>query len=269
MRQQLGVVNLDNGSLQIIAIAAVAALSNVAGGLFALKQPPTSLFTSIALGFASGLIIATVSLEMIPQAIEIGSTTIAVAGFTAGFIAVYAFELFIHRGQIAGELSDQYDDVAEHYRYQRPYGDEVVVLAGGISIENVVQGLAIGMGFAIDPAVALLVALAVSIDQLTEGMSIGELVKRSAEKPKQVKLVLRWTLIMASAMFISALVGGFILNDLSNSVLALMFAFAAGGMFYITITELVPTSAKYHFQQSSALATAFGFLVILVLARVV
>jgi zinc transporter, ZIP family len=253
----------------MIAIAAAAALSNVAGGLFALKQPPTSLFTSIALGFASGLIIATVSLEMIPQAIDIGSTSIAVAGFTAGFIVVYAFELLIHRGQVAGELSDQYEEVEERYRYQRPYGDEVVVLAGGISIENVVQGLAIGMGFAIDPAVALLVALAVSIDQLTEGMSIGELVKRSTDGPRQVKLVLRWTLIMASAMFISALVGGFILNDMSSNVLAMMFAFAAGGMFYITITELVPTSAKYHFQQSSALATAVGFLVILVLARIV
>jgi zinc transporter, ZIP family len=257
----------DNGML-VLLVAAAAALSNVAGGLFALKQPPTSLFTSIALGFASGLIIATVSLEMIPQAIELGSTSIAVLGFAAGFITIYGFELAIHRGQVAGELSDQYEEVARRYQYQRPYGDEVLVLAGGISIENVVQGLAIGMGFAIDPSVAVLVALAVSIDQVTEGMSIGELVKRGAEKSNHVRLVLRWTLVMATAMFVSALVGGFVLDELPDSVLAALFAFAAGGMFYITITELVPTSAKYHFQQSSALATAVGFLVILVLARV-
>ena len=68
--------------LTIIAIAGAAALASPLGGLIALWRKPTTLFKSVALSFASGVLLATIGFEMLPQALELGSLPIAVAGFT-------------------------------------------------------------------------------------------------------------------------------------------------------------------------------------------
>jgi zinc transporter, ZIP family len=84
----------------ILAVTAVAALASPLGGVLALWRKPTSL---LALGYAGGVLLATISFEMMPQALELSSLPIAAAGFILGFAAVYAFDLFIHRGKLSGE----------------------------------------------------------------------------------------------------------------------------------------------------------------------
>src|SRR5690606_29510402 len=91
----------------IIGTAAAAALASPLGGLVALWCRPTTLFMSLALGFASGVLFATICTEMLPQALEMSSVAVTAAGFLAGFAAVYAFDLFIHRGRLAGEKAEQ------------------------------------------------------------------------------------------------------------------------------------------------------------------
>ena len=64
------------------------------------------MFMSFALGFAGGVLLATISFEMLPQALELSSMPVAVAGFLVGFASVYAFDLFIHRGKLAGPKAE-------------------------------------------------------------------------------------------------------------------------------------------------------------------
>ena len=66
--------------LTIIAIAGAAALAPPVGGLIALWRKPTTLFMSVALGFASGVLLATICFEMLPQALEMSSLPVAVGG---------------------------------------------------------------------------------------------------------------------------------------------------------------------------------------------
>lgn len=53
---------------------------------------------------------------------------------------------------------------------------EVTVLAGGTSVEELIEGLSIGVGTVIEPNVGILIGIAIAIDNLSEAMSIGELV---------------------------------------------------------------------------------------------
>ena len=76
--------------LTIVAIAGAAAVASPVGGLVALWTRPTTLFMSLALGFASGVLLGTIAFEMMPQALELSSVAVAVAGFVVGFAAVYA-----------------------------------------------------------------------------------------------------------------------------------------------------------------------------------
>ena len=85
-------------------MAGAAAAASVAGGLIALARTPTSFFMSLAFGFASGVLIGTVTLEMIPQALELTSLGATVGGFTAGFLAIWLFDLFINQWHMADAL---------------------------------------------------------------------------------------------------------------------------------------------------------------------
>jgi zinc transporter, ZIP family len=255
--------------LTIMAIAGAAALASPVGGLIALWRKPTTLFMSVALGFASGVLLATIGFEMLPQALELGSLPIAVGGFTAGFLAVYALDLFVHRGQLAGEGSEQRPQVERFHRQHRPRGSEATVLAGGTSAEELIEGLSIGIGAAIKPGLGLLIAIAIVVDNLSEALSIGEMLRaeQTGQAHRPVRRILGWTGLIGAALLGSALAGWFFLRGLSNPVLGFLFGTAGGGLFYLTITDLVPQAEERHYQQSAALSVAAGFMFIFMLSR--
>lgn len=255
--------------LTVIAVAGGAALASILGGIAALVRSPSSLAMSIVFGFASGVLIATVTLEMVPEALELGSVAGVSAGFGLGFMAVWMFDLFINRWRLAGEHAAQYARVRAYHRSHRPRGDRVTVLAGGTSAEELIEGLAIGAGVAIEPEVGLLIAAAIAADNLSEGMSVGEFVASGrgvrARGGNAVRRTLAWTGLIAASLFVSACFGWLLLRDVEEGVLGVLLATGGGGMLYLTVSALVPPSEEQQYQGSGALATGAGFLVILVL----
>ena len=142
--------------------------------------------------------LGTISFEMLPQAQEFSSLPAAVAGFLLGFGAVYAFDLYIHHGVLAGEKAEQRFKVRQFYQTHPPRGDEITVLAGGTSSEELIEGLAIGVGAAIKPGLGLFIALAILIDNVSEALSIGLLIRDGARLAwrQVVRRTLEWTGLM-------------------------------------------------------------------------
>ena len=260
---------MSSDFLMILAVAGAAALASSLGGLVALWTRPTTLFMSLALGFASGVLLGTISFEMVPEALELSSVPVAVAGFLVGFAAVYAFDLFIHRGKLAGPRAEQHEEVERFHQRHRPRGDKVTVLAGGTSTEELIEGLSIGVGAAIKPGLGLLIALAIVVDNLAEALSIGELIRdqQKDDKRRPVWRVLKWTGLIGISLLSSALVGWLLLRGLPQPVLGFLFAVGGGGMFYLTVTDLVPEAEERQYQQSAALAIGAGFMTIFVLGQ--
>jgi ZIP family zinc transporter len=253
----------------IFSIAGLAALASPAGGLMALWFKPSTLFMSVALGFASGVLLATICFSMLPEALELGSMPIAVGGFTTGFLAMYVFDLFIHRGMVAGVSAEQHPQVERFYQRRKPRGGEVTVLAGGTSAEELIEGLSIGIGAAIKPGLGILIALAIIIDNLAESLSIGEIIRSEHEERKRAEVlrILGWTGLIGVALFGSALAGWFFLRGLPEQMLGLLFGAGGGGMFYLTVTDLLPQAEERHYQQSSAVAIATGFMTIFIISQ--
>jgi zinc transporter, ZIP family len=224
---------------------------------------------SIALGFASGVLLATICFEMLPQAQEFSSIAATVTGFLLGFGAVYAFDLYVHRGVLVGERAEQRLWVRQYSRRRQPRGDEVTVLAGGTSVEELIEGLVIGLGYAIKPGLGLFIALAILIDNLSEALSIGLLIRDRPNTPwrQAVWRTFKWTGLIAISLFSSALAGWLLLRDLSQFVLGFLLAVGGGGMFYLTITDLLPEAEERHYQQSAALAASAGFIAIYTLGQ--
>jgi len=255
--------------LTVIAVAGGAALASIVGGIAALVRAPTSLVMSVVFGVASGVLIGTVTLEMVPEALERGSVAGVSTGLGLGFLAVWVFDLYINRWRLAGEHAAQYARVRAYHRSHRPRGDRVTVLAGGTSAEELVEGLAIGAGVAIEPQVGLLIAAAIAVDNLSEGMSVGEFVASGrgvrGRPGSAVRRTLAWTGLIGASLFVSACLGWLLLRDVDEGLLGVLLAAGGGGMLYLTVSALVPPSEEQQYQGSGALATGAGFLLILVL----
>lgn len=242
-------------------------MASVAGGAFALWKKPTSLTLSVAVGFAAGVLLGTFAFEMLPEAREMSSLAHAAGGFALGFAALYFLDLFVHRGVSAGREADQRARVLRLRRQQRSRGDNITVLAGGTSAEELVEGIAIGVSAAADPSLGLIVGLAIVIDNAAESLSIGELILSRRDARPRGRIYF-WTSLIGFALFASALLGWLLLRDLSPGTLGLLIATGAGGMFYLTVTDLVPEAESHHFNQSAAIATAAGFLLMFALSSV-
>lgn len=250
----------------LFAIALAGGLASPLGGALALLRKPSTLSLSIATGFAAGALMGAFVFEMLPRAARDAALPLAIGGFALGFAAVYALDLFVQRGASAGEKASQRDWVRSFHRRRRRRGDEVTVLAGGTSAEELIEGLTIGVSAATDPSLGLLVGLAIIIDNVAEALSIGELVRDKGGE-HQVRRILGWTSLIGLALFGSAMAGWFLLRDLSPGTLAVMLAAGAGAMFYLTVTELLPEAESHHFQESSAIAAGAGLMVIFTLSQ--
>jgi zinc transporter, ZIP family len=259
-------IQVSEDFLLLAGIAVAAAVASPIGGFAALWSKPSTLFMSGSLGFASGVLLATIAFEMMPNSVELSSLPIAMGGFVLGFAAVYAFDLFIHRGVLVGEKAEQYARLERFHR--RPRDGKVTVLAGGTSAEELIEGLSIGVGFAIKPGLGLFVALAILIDNFSEALSIGEIIRnekddRGRSGPRRI---LGWTGLIGASLLISSLVGWLFLRGMAQPVLGALFGAGAGGMFYLTVTNLVPQAEERQYQQVPAITMGCGFILIFALS---
>lgn len=250
----------------LLAIAFAGAVASPLGGALALLRRPGTLALSMAVGFAAGSLLGAFAFEMLPRAARTASLPLAIGGFVAGFAFVYALDLFVHRGASAGEKASQRDWVRSVQRRRGKRGDELTVLAGGTSAEELIEGLTIGVSAATDPTAGLIVGLAIVIDNVSEALSIGDLIREKGGE-HQVRRILGWTGLIGAALFTSAMAGWFLLRHLPPPALGGLLAAGAGAMFYLTMTELVPEAESHQFQQSSAIAAGAGLLVVFALTN--
>jgi len=257
---------VDGQFFIVFAIALGAAIASPLGGAITIFVRPSSLFLSVAVGFAGGVLLGTFAFEMMPKAVELAPLIEVMVGFGLGLALVYGLDLYVNRGMVAGDSADQRPQVERHHRRHKPRGSQVTVLAGATSAEELIEGLTIGAGAALGADVALIVGLAIAIDNISEAMSIGELARKEGGKNQKVR-ILKWTGLIGLSLFTSAMAGWFLLKGLSQGVLGFLLAIGAGAMFYLTVTDLIPEAEDHQYLQSSALSIAGGFLLIFALSE--
>lgn len=252
----------------ILLLAGAPAIASLVGGLLSLVHRPSTLLSSIIYGFAGGGLLGTVGFEMLPRGVELAGLWPTVAAFGVGFALVYIFDLIVHRGQIAGEHAQQRRRVEMAYRRRPPHGGAATVLAGATSLEEIVEGLTIGVSVALAPAVGLVVALAIVLDNLSEGLAIGQLFRDEAkgDVAEARRKALGWTATIGLALFVPALIAWFVLRDISDPIHGMLVASGAGAMLYLTLSDLLPEGQERQYQQSAALAAGASMAVILVLS---
>ncbi len=95
--------------LDIIVISGLAGLATgVGAGLVLLFGRPSTKLLSLMLGFAAGIMLSIATLELLPEAVEIGGLTNTIIGFLIGVSLMYGLDLYVpHLNVIRCEDNDK------------------------------------------------------------------------------------------------------------------------------------------------------------------
>lgn len=236
-----------------ILFSIVAFLSTFIGGLVAIKYKDR---LHLIMGFTAGVLIAVVSFDILPEIMAQVSKynfnlTWVMTALVAGFLLFHILEksIAIHHAHE--------DEYAEH---KHPH----IGMASALALigHSFMDGVGIGLGFAISPAVGLLVAIAVISHDFTDGMNTVTLMLNHKNSDKKAKIFL---LFDAVAPVLGA--ASTMLFTVSPHFLVLYLGFFAGFLLYIGASDILPEAHSKHSSWLTVFMTVFGAGLIFVITR--
>jgi zinc transporter, ZIP family len=218
--------------LEIFKISTIAGLATTLGSLFVLMfgKPQERILASLLAG-AGGVMLAVVSVDLLPNAWKIGPPLQVLIGFALGLFFMYFADLRLKVPHNSLPLS----------RRQRLKRTGLLV-AAGIALHDIPEGMAIAVSQEAAPSLGLLIAAAITFHNLPEGMA--------TTAPLTMARIRWWKILLLNigiAFFtpLGALLGLFALEGVQNS-LAFFLSFAAGAMAFLVFAELIPLSRERH-----------------------
>lgn len=229
----------------------VAGLATVLGALIvAAFGRPGERLLAFFLGFASGVMISVVVFDLIPSALDYGDFITTFAGFFLGLVFMLLLDVFI-------------SFITTDSRTQNHFLKMGYLIAVGIALHDLPEGVAIAVGYSAKENLGLLIALAIGLHNIPEGMATAApLIMGGMSKKKIIS-----TCILISIFTPIGAILGLILVSLSTKLICLLLALAGGAMAFIVKNELLPESRKKH-PHIALLGMVLGIILILMLGFV-
>jgi zinc transporter 9 len=238
--------------MSVFLLALAIMVLSLLGGLAprAFSQRLSSLQLETLTGIASGLLLASAFLVVIPEGFHTAVVTdpvesgedlfafpAAVLGLTvlAGFVAMLLLEGF-GVGHAVHEEHHDHADGHGHGHIHHP--TSISVLAVGLSAHALADGLAIGSAAVVgDTTLSMLVAVAVLLHRVPVAFSLGLYsLHESEDAPAVFRGLLAFSLATPLAMVLSFL----LLDGADERIVALTLLFSAGTFVYVATVDTLP-----------------------------
>jgi zinc transporter ZupT len=235
----------------IIGLAITTFISTFIGGTLAIKFKKALPYF---FAFASGTLIAVTFFDILPESLEISEsihlpTRYIMVTVVIAFLFYSLLEKFF--------LIHHHKEDEGHGHIMGPIG------AGSLVVHSFLDGVAIGAAYRVNPAVGLVVALAVIFHDFTDGINTVTLMLKNKQHVKNAKIFL---LMDALAPILG--IGVTSLIGISPLILSLILAAFAGEFIYIGAVNLLPETYKNP-NWKTVSATIVGVVLILVLTSII
>lgn len=203
--------------------------TTIGGIIGILFKKPSNKILSFVLSFASGLMLAIICFDLIPEAMEITNVINVLIGTVFGIVIMILCDILVQR-----KFNENNKKIKTNSLLKTG-----IIVSIGLAIHNFPEGLAIGSGFDASIKLGYSLALAICLHDIPEGISMSIPMKNGGMSAKKVILyVILSGITTGIGAFFGALVGG-----ISQTIIAMCLSFAAGAMLYI-VSRRINTRIK-------------------------
>jgi ZIP family zinc transporter len=239
--------------LRVALVSFVAGVGGTGvGGLLAvmLGRPARNVLSAM-LGFAAGIMLAIVGLELFPEAIRRGGLLSTSLGMLSGVILIYVLDAFVPH-------THANPDDKESSRFVR----SAMLIGLGVALHNLPEGVAIGSGYASGTAFGLAVVAMVFLHNVPEGLAVASPYLAAG---RSWAAAIRLTAFTGLTEVAGALIGAAV-SAVSPLILSFSLALAGGAMLFILADELIPGAHELASGHAATMGLVGGVLAGMVLS---
>ena len=203
----------------------------------------TKKFLGFILEFAAGLMMAIICFNLIPESLKITNISLTIISVLAGVLAMIFCSKTVDNSKIFNSNNSSLLKSG-------------IIIAIGIALHNLPEGLAIGAGFESSSSLGFSLALAIAIHDIPEGISVALPLKSSGFSTFKSIFI---TALSGLTTAIGAIIGALI-SKISTIFISLSLSFAAGAMLYIISCELIPESKSLYKGRFASFGNILGII---------
>ena len=237
--------------MTITLIAGAAFLATFVGGIFALTFRDK---LHLILGFSAGAVAGVALFDLLPEAIELGTT----------YHDASTISLFVAFGFFGYLILDRLILLHTHEEDNEMNAPRGFFGAFTLSAHSFLDGIAIGIGFQVSAVVGIIVAAAVLTHDFSDGINTVNLVLRNGGNWKRA---FQWLLVDAAAPVLG--IASTLLFRISEPTIGLVLAVFVGTFLYLSASDLIPESHHRHPRALTTIMTLLGAALIYLVVHLV
>jgi ZIP family zinc transporter len=207
------------------------------------------------MGASAGIMVAASCWSLLIPALERGGVARTLTGLVLGAFGLWALDRLIPH------LHSEFPDEARAEGPAVPMVRTTLLMAA-ITIHNLPEGLAVGLGFGSgDLGRALVLTLGIGLQNVPEGLAIALPLRRDGMSRGHAL----WYGQLSAAVEPVAAVAGALFVTIGAGALPYGLAFAAGAMLYVVVEELLPETTRSGSADVATIGFITGFAVMMAL----
>lgn len=243
----------------------IASMNLVGAVLVGVWRSPSQRGLDAALGFAAGVMLTAAFTSLILPGIEFGGLLPVIVGIALGVVVLDRADAWVPHVHVLITGRRRHDAAQEAGTPEgaRSRLSSVVLFIVAITLHNVPEGLAVGVGFGagrVSDALALM--LAIGIQNVPEGLAVAVAARNAGMGGRRFATL---TGIRSGLFELPAAVFGAWLVTAVAPLLPYAMGFAAGAMLYVILDEIVPETHTRGHERLATVGTMVGVVVMLVL----
>ncbi len=205
------------------------------------------------MGAAAGIMVAASCWSLLVPALDAGGVLPALLGLSTGAFGIWLLD------RVIPHLHSEYPDEALAEGPSVSWRRSTLLMTA-ITIHNMPEGLAVGIGFGSgDLGRALVLALGIGLQNVPEGLAIALPLRRDG----MGRWKAFWYGQLSAVVEPVAAVAGALFAGLGGAVLPFGLALAAGAMLYVVVEELLPETTRSGHVDVATLGFIVGFAIMM------
>jgi ZIP family zinc transporter len=242
------------------------ALMNLLGAVVVgFWRSPSQRGLDAALGFAAGVMLTASFTSLILPGIEFGGLLPVVVGIAAGVLVLDRADAWVPHVHVLITGRQRRDAAQEAGTSEgtRSRLSAVLLFVVAITLHNLPEGLAVGVGFGAGRvADALALMIAIGLQNVPEGFAVAVAARNAGMGGRRFAIL---TGIRSGFFELPAALFGAWLVTAIAPLLPYAMGFAAGAMLFVILDEIVPETHTRGHERLATVGTMVGVVVMLVL----